>query len=120
MSTAKGKLAEDKATAYLVKQGYDIIERNRRLGRGELDIIAQQEDVLVFVEVKGHQFYESSLNAMHDDKQRRIISAAQTWLGQHAIEYGDLQCRFDLIVVTPSTFKLLPAKIEHLKDIIRL
>jgi len=120
MSTAKGKLAEDKAAAYLIKQGYKIIERNRRLGRGELDIIAQQDNILVFVEVKGHQLYQSSLDAMHFDKQNRIVSAAQTWLGLHAREFGDLQCRFDLIVITPSILKPFPAKVEHLEDIIRL
>jgi len=120
MSTAKGRQAEDKACVYLQKQGYEIIERNRRLGRGELDIIVQDDDILVFVEVKGHQSYNASLDAMHDEKQYRMVSAAQTWLGLHAKAYANMQCRFDLIIITPSMLKLLPAKVEHLKDIIRL
>ncbi len=119
MSTAKGKKAEDIACSYLKKQGYNIIERNRRLGRGELDIVATHTDILVFVEVKGHQNRESSLDAMHMDKQQRMVSAAQTWLGQHA-EFAHHQCRFDLLVVTPSSVPFKPAKVEHMTDIIRL
>ncbi len=119
MSTIKGKKAEDVACAYLEKQGYSIMARNQRLGRGELDIVATHADTLVFVEVKGHQSRESSLDAMHTDKQRRMISAAKTWLGQHA-EFARHQCRFDLVMVTPSTIPLMPAKVEHMMDIIRL
>ncbi len=119
MSTVKGRAAEDAAGKYLIKKGYVILDRNRRLGRGELDIVASWANMLVFVEVKGHQHRTSSLEAMHQDKQQRMVSAAQTWLGQH-LDYNNHQCRFDLIIVTPSTTKLLPAKIEHIEDIIRL
>ena len=119
MSTVKGKVAEDAATKYLSKKGYVILDRNRRLGRGELDIVARLADILVFVEVKAHKNRVSSLEAMHQDKQQRMVSAAQTWLGQRA-DYSNYQCRFDLMIVTPSTIKFLPAKIEHIEDIIRL
>ena len=119
MSTVKGKAAEDAATKYLTKKGYEILDRNRRLGRGELDIVVSLADILVFVEVKGHQNRMSSLEAMHQNKQQRMVSAAQTWLGQHP-KYSHYQCRFDLMIVTPSTIKLLPSKIEHIEDIIRL
>ena len=119
MSTAKGKQAEDAACKYLEKQGYQVVERNRRLGRGELDIIATLDDILAFVEVKGHQHRTSSIEAMHYDKQQRMVSAAQTWLGQHP-DYMNHQCRFDLVIVTPSPIKILPPNIEHIHDIIRL
>ncbi|MDQ7003613.1 MAG: YraN family protein [Ghiorsea sp.] len=119
MSTAKGKKAEDTACKYLEKQGYQIVERNKRLGRGELDIVVTLGDILAFVEVKGHQYRTSSIEAMHQDKQQRMVSAAQTWLGQHP-NYMYHQCRFDLVIVTPSSMKLLPPKIEHIEDIIRL
>ncbi|HID37254.1 MAG TPA: YraN family protein [Ghiorsea sp.] len=119
MSTAKGNQAEDAACQWLQKKGYVIVERNRRLGRGELDIIAIHDDILAFVEVKGHQNRTSSIEAMHRDKQQRMVSAAQTWLGQHA-EYMHHQCRFDLVIVTPPTMRFLPSKVEHVEDIIRL
>jgi len=119
MSTAKGKKAEDRACRYLEKHGYAILDRNRRLGRGELDIVASKVDILAFVEVKGHQNRESSIQAMHHDKQQRLISAAQTWLGMHA-QWSTYQCRFDLMIVTPASSKFMPAKVEHVEDIIRL
>jgi putative endonuclease len=119
MSTAKGRAAEDAAAKFLSKKGYLILDRNRRLGRGELDIVASLADILAFVEVKGHQQRTASIEAMHQEKQQRMVSAAQTWLGQHP-EFANHQCRFDLIVVLPSNLKILPPKIEHIEDIIRL
>jgi len=119
VSTVKGKVAEDAAAKFLIKKGYLILDRNRRLGRGELDIVASLADILTFVEVKGHQQRASSIEAMHQDKQQRMVSAAQTWLGQHP-EFSNYQCRFDLLVVLPANIKLFPPKIEHIEDIIRL
>jgi len=119
MSTVKGRAAEDAAAKFLSKKGYLILDRNRRLGRGELDIVASLADILAFVEVKGHQQRTASIEAMHQEKQQRMVSAAQTWLGQHP-EFANHQCRFDLIVVLPSNLKILPPKIEHIEDIIRL
>ncbi|MDX8382804.1 MAG: YraN family protein [Ghiorsea sp.] len=119
MSTAKGRAAEEAACRYLERHGYSIIEQNRRLGRGELDIVASKADILTFVEVKAHQRRESSLLAMHHDKCQRMVSAAQTWLGLHD-EYAHFQCRFDLIIVTPRKPALLPAHVEHMLDVLRL
>lgn len=120
MSTVKGQAGEQHAARYLRRKGFTILGRNLRLGRGELDIVAKQDDLLVFVEVKTHKTLESALLAVHPDKCSRLQSAAQAWLGQHP-DYDGLQCRFDLIVVTPRMGLpdwLAPA-IEHMEDIIR-
>jgi len=119
MSTVKGRKAEDRACRYLEKHGYTILDRNRRLGRGELDIVASKADILAFVEVKGHKNREASIQAMHQDKQQRLISAAQTWLGMHA-QFSTYQCRFDLVVITPPSLKFMPENVEYIEDIIRL
>ena len=123
MSTAKGRAGEEDACRYLKRHGYIIIEQNCRLGRGELDIVASKGDILTFVEVKSHQHRESSLLAMHQGKCRRMVSAAQTWLGLHD-EYSHFQCRFDLMIVTPRKpsllTPLLPAHVEHMQDVLRL
>ncbi len=119
MSTQKGNKAEDKACAYLKRQGYHILARNCRLARGELDIVAEKDDILVFVEVKGHQQRQASLWAMTADKCTRFMSAGQAWWALHA-EHQHQQCRFDLIVVTPHRLPLLPAHIEHILDVLRL
>ncbi len=119
MSTSKGRQGEAQACRYLQQRGYEILQRNRRLGRGELDIVAKHHDLLVFIEVKSHKHRDASLEAMHVDKQQRIISAAQAWLGQHP-QYANCQCRFDLLMVIPARFAWLPPRVEHIEDIIRL
>lgn len=118
MSTAKGKLAEDQAEAYLKRKGYAILARNARGGRGELDIVALHGDILAFVEVKAHKKRDSSLEALHADKCTRLKSAALAWIYKHA-EYATLQCRFDLIILTPKRGLQLFPRIEHLEDIFR-
>ena len=120
MSTAKGRSGEDRACQYLQLRGYSILGRNLRLARGELDIVARRGDLLVFIEVKAHKSRESGLLAGSGDKCARLQSAALAWMGQHP-EAAGLQCRFDLIILTPRLGlpAWLPPHIEHMKDIIR-
>jgi len=120
MSTRKGQAGEERAARYLQRKGFTILGRNLRLGRGELDIVARDEDLLLFVEVKTHKTLDSALLALHPDKCSRLQSAAQIWLGQHP-DYNGLQCRFDLIIVTPRMGlpDWVPPGIEHMEDIIR-
>jgi len=120
MSTHKGQAGEERAVRYLQRKGFSILGRNLRLGQGELDIVARQEDLLVFVEVKTHKTLESALLAVNPDKCSRLQSAARAWLGQHP-DHAALQCRFDLIIITPRMGLpdwALP-NIEHMEDIIR-
>lgn len=117
MSVRKGQAAEAQAARWLVRRGWRILDRNARLGRGEIDIVARREDTLAFIEVKAHKARESSLLAIHADKRARLLSAAQAWISRHP-EAAALQCRFDLIILTPRG-PLAPARIEHMKDIFR-
>ncbi|MFQ5582548.1 MAG: YraN family protein [Mariprofundaceae bacterium] len=120
MSTFKGRKGEDKAANYLKRRGYSIIGRNVRRGKGELDIIARRADMIIFVEVKAHKTLEAGLLAVHADKCERLKSAANAWLGSHP-ELSGLQCRFDLIILTPrrALGSIHFAHIEHLQDVIR-
>jgi len=115
MSTEKGRKAEDKAALHLRLRGYRILDRNARQGRGELDIVADKGEILAFIEVKSRPSRDAGLLAVHADKQERLRSAASGWLARHA-EYQHLQCRFDLIILTPGR---LYSRIEHLQDIFR-
>ena len=115
MSTEKGRKAEDKAVFHLRMRGYRILDRNARLGRGELDIVARRGDVLAFIEVKLRPDREAGLLAVHSDKQERLRSAASAWLAGHA-RLQHLQCRFDLIILTPGSIR---PRIEHLQDVFR-
>ncbi len=118
MSTKKGRKAEDVAARYLQRHGYEILDRNARGGRGELDIVARLEEILAFVEVKAHKHRDSSLEAVHANKCERLRSAALAWLAKHP-KHATLQCRFDLIILTPRRGIVCLPKLEHLKDIFR-
>ncbi len=118
MNTLAGRRGEEQACRYLRRRGYRILARNIRLARGELDIIARRGELIVFVEVKAHQTRESGLMAVSKGKCDRLQSAAAAWLAAHP-EAANLQCRFDLIMLTPGATAWLPPHIEHMKDIIR-
>jgi len=120
MSTQQGRLGEKRAERYLIRRGYQILERNARLGRGELDIVARRDDLIIFIEVKAHRSHQASLLAMHPDKCARLRSAAETWLSRHE-NFATSQCRFDLIILTPRVGlpAWVPPRLEHMEDIIR-
>ena len=118
MSTAKGQAGEERASRYLRRRGYKVVDRNVRAGRGELDIVALKDDLLVFIEVKSYQNREQGLLAVHEDKCDRLRSAASAYLGRHS-QFATLQCRFDLIILTPSVGISSFPKVEHLQDVFR-
>jgi len=120
MSTKQGQIGEQRAVRYLQRRGYTILDRNLRLGRGELDIVARRGNLIAFVEVKAHQSRAASLLAMHEDKCARLRSAAESWLARHP-QLADCECRFDLIMLSPRVGlpAWIPPRIEHMEDIIR-
>lgn len=95
----KGNAAESKAVKYLKKQGYKIVNRNYRCPLGEIDIVAEDNGILVFVEVKYRNSDEfgSGLEAVTKTKQNRIITAAKFYLVKNNI--SNTICRFDCIEV---------------------
>lgn len=104
-----GTQYEERAAEYLIAQNYQILERNYRIRSGEIDIIARDGTVLVFIEVKYRKNDESGnpLEAVDIRKQRKIIKVARYYLYQK--KYGDVPCRFDVIGICGS-------HIEHIKD----
>ncbi len=81
-----GRRGEELAAAHLAAKGYRIVARNWRCRAGELDIVAQIEDVLVFVEVRarrGDQFGPAE-ESITPTKQARLIELAQTYLQERA------------------------------------
>ncbi len=75
----EGKKGEDLAEQYLKKKGFEIIERNFRIRGGEIDIIAIDQDTLVFVEVKTRSSNEfgTPLEAITPWKLRSVIKTAE-------------------------------------------
>lgn len=93
---AKGYLGEDIAQAYLEAQGLVTRERNYRTHYGEIDLIMQDGDVLVFIEVKYRQSsnYGNPLEAVTWRKQQTIKRVARCYIQTLGYEP---QCRFDVI-----------------------
>jgi len=94
-----GRQGEDIAARYLKRQGYRILERNRYLGRNEIDIIAQEGDTIAFVEVRTRSALDGvpPEDTVGPTKQRQIRRAAKRYIDQ----YGDesLYYRFDVVAV---------------------
>lgn len=90
-----GKFAEDIAANEYIKRGYAILERNWRLGKTEIDLIAQKDDTIVISEVKARKnSEEDALAAVTPDKRKRMIRAADFYLRQLPVAYN---YRFDIV-----------------------
>jgi putative endonuclease len=94
-----GAEAEDLACAWLQARGLRLRERNYRSRRGEIDLIMQDGEQLVFVEVRYRRSsrYGSAAETVTASKQARLISAASQYL-QH--QSGALACRFDVLALS--------------------
>ncbi len=97
----KGKIGEEFTAEYLSEQGYRIVMRNYRKQCGEIDIIAQKDDVIAFVEVKTRKYNSlvSGIEAVGYKKKSRIIATAECYLYEYGLEY---QPRYDIAEVTVS------------------
>ena len=95
-----GNQGEKRASAYLESKGFEIIERNWRTNRGELDIIAVRNDILVFVEVKTlpNGTLDMIQRELNSQKRQRIIKTSKRFLLKHR-EYNNSYVRFDVIVI---------------------
>ncbi len=94
-----GQRGEDLAADYLESLGYAILERNIRLSAGELDAVAKDGDVVVFVEVKarsGNKF-GTPQEAVNAAKQKRLTRLALEWLQIHNM--AEASARFDVVSV---------------------
>ncbi len=96
----RGRRGEDAARAFLRDKGMDVLTRNWRGRRGELDLVCKDGDTLVFVEVKTRD--RAGMATPHDaltaEKRRRLSRAAAEYLSRH--DAWDTPCRFDLVAVT--------------------
>ncbi|TAK61838.1 MAG: YraN family protein [Bacteroidetes bacterium] len=95
----RGSQGERIAVDFLEKKGYRVLQQNYRYERGEIDIIANDGDILVFIEVKTRrttQFGEP-IEAVTESKQKQIRKVADGYLFEHEVE--DTKCRFDVVSI---------------------
>jgi len=93
-----GALGEDLVAKNLEQQGFTIQHRNYRRRYGEVDIIADKDDVLVFVEVKcrKHAYFDVS-QLVPWSKQKKIIMVAKDYIARY--DHAEKVCRFDVALV---------------------
>lgn len=98
-----GLHGEDLACEELERRGYAILTRRYRTQHGEIDIVAQDGDYLVFVEVKARQDvgFGDPEEAITLQKQQRLVWMATDYLARHA--HGEVACRFDVVGITTHT-----------------
>jgi putative endonuclease len=113
-----GVLAESYASKYLEGKNYRIVGRNYRKPWGEIDIIAEKENVLVFVEVKANRKeivgFEPELR-VGSDKRHRMDRIARTFLSDYRFP-SDQPWQMDILAVTFVKERGV-AKIRHYKNI---
>lgn len=95
-----GDAEEEIACEFLGKNGYNIVERNFRCKIGEIDIIARNEDYLVFIEVKyrSSNRYGEPEYSINKRKQSKIYRAAQFYMMQKGLSM-DTPVRFDVVTI---------------------
>ena len=105
----KGAAYEQIAAAHLISKGYEILEFNYRCKMGEIDIIARDEEYLVFVEVKyrANSQKGNPLEAISMAKQKTISKCALHYMMMNHL--SDVPVRFDVVGI-------LGDKKEHIKN----
>lgn len=96
---SRGKAGEDLAVDYLMKKGYRIHQRNYRYYHGEIDIIAEDGVVLVFIEVKSFRSkkFGEPEDAVTVHKRKILRRTARGYIFENGIE--DRMCRFDVVAI---------------------
>ena len=108
-----GATGEDRAVDHLLRSGLRIVERNYRCKVGELDVVARDGAVLVFVEVRSRRSaeYGSALDAVSFHKRRKVTRVAMAYLAARRPRFTE--ARFDVVAITGD-------ELVHIKDAWRL
>ena len=111
LKQAAGADAEDEAARFLSSHGLAIVARNFRTRFGEIDLVARDGAVLVFVEVclRTHGDFGGAAESVDASKRGRIIAAAHAYLALLAAEPA---CRFDVVTLDGDNVDWIPAAFD--------
>jgi putative endonuclease len=120
--TILGDWGEDAAGRFLEKQGFQILDRNYRCRWGEIDLVAQDGDDLVFVEVRTRKskLFGTPQESITEAKAGRLVAACEDYL-ENRVAGGaqdETHWRIDLVSVHPSRGR--DPRIEHLRHAVEL
>ena len=107
-----GKKGEQLAQDFLVKNGYEILERNYRFDKAEVDIIAQQKDILAVVEVKTRSSLDfgNPQDFVKPKQIKNLVKAVDEYVTENNL---DVEVRFDIVAILQNGKDF---EIEHLED----
>ncbi|MFD0834608.1 YraN family protein [Mariniflexile aquimaris] len=107
-----GKKGEQLAVNFLLENSYDIIERNYRFDKAEVDIIAQKDNILAIIEVKTRSTIEfgNPQDFVKPGQIQRLVKAVDEYVNTNGL---DVEVRFDIIAIVKNGKNY---EIEHLKD----
>jgi len=111
-SSSRGKDAETRAWHYLQARGLQLLQRNYRSKRGEIDLVMQDTDSLVFVEVRYRRQsqFGSALESVDRRKQARLIACARHYMQAYP-QAASQPCRFDVVSINGS-----PGEVEWVRN----
>lgn len=107
-----GKKGEEISVKFLQKKGYEILERNWRYKKAEVDIIARKNKVLAIVEVKtrSSNYLGNPQDFVSRKKIKLLVEAVNEYVTSRDL---DIEVRFDIIAIIKNQKKL---EVEHLED----
>lgn len=108
-----GKIGENIAVSYLEKIGYKIIDRNFECKQGEIDIVALDNEEIVFIEVKtrASALYGLPKEAVNQTKKKHIYNSAEYYVFTHNLENDPI--RIDVIEIYKKQGKFWVNHIKH-------
>ncbi len=95
---ARGLAAEAAASAALVRDGWSVLGRRLRTAAGEIDIVAERDGLVAFIEVKARRSLAQAAASLAPRQQARLLAAAEILLAEHP-GWGRAGVRFDVLVV---------------------
>lgn len=106
-----GQLGENLAVDHLVKNKFEILDRNYRWKKLEVDVICRKDDLLIIVEVKTRQTsaYGQPYQAVTRSKQKQIIKVANQYIQENDV---DAEVRFDVVSIVQNQHR---TDIEHIE-----
>ncbi len=107
-----GKKGEQLAVDFLLSKGYDILERNYRFDKAEVDIIAQQNDVLAIIEVKTRSTadFGNPQDFVKPKQIQRLVKAVDEYVNLNKL---NVEVRFDIVAIIKEGKQF---NMEHLEN----